>query len=252
MRQTLIAGNWKMNGSHESVDHLLKSIKARASEVSQVELALFPPYVFLASTANTLGDTAIAWGAQNLSEKADGAFTGEISSNMLLEFGCRYVIVGHSERRTLYNEDNALVAAKFMAAMESGLRPILCLGESLEQRESGHTSQIISEQLDAALSLADNHPSLAQAVIAYEPIWAIGTGQQATPEQAQAVHQAIREQCRTVDTRLGDQIRIIYGGSVKPETAAGLFDMADIDGALVGGASLHADQFIDIALAGQR
>lgn len=248
MRQKLIAGNWKMNGSQESADHLLKSIKARADEVKQAELAVFPPYVFLEKTAEILSDTPIAWGAQNVSHEDNGAFTGEISAQMLTDYGCRYVIVGHSERRTLYKESNETVAAKFMTALRCGLRPILCVGETLAQRESGVTQQVVSDQLAAVLALAKNPTELSQTVIAYEPIWAIGTGRQASPEQAQEVHQAIRTQCRSMDKWLGDQMRILYGGSVKPDNAAGLFAMPDIDGALVGGASLDADKFIDIAL----
>lgn len=247
MRQSLVAGNWKMNGSREGVDHLLKAIKARASEVT-VELAVFPPYVFLEKTAEILKGTTITWGAQNVSHEQNGAFTGEISTSMLLDFQCRYVIVGHSERRMLYKEDNALVAAKFKAALGAGLQPILCVGETLEQREAGETLSTVSSQLDAVLSLVDNQANLSQAVIAYEPIWAIGTGKQASPEQAQAVHKKIREQCCALNQDLGNQIRILYGGSVKPDNAAGLLDMPDIDGALVGGASLDADKFLEIAL----
>lgn len=248
MRQKLVAGNWKMNESREGVNHLLKSIKARAPEITQTELAVFPPYVFLEKTSEILADTNVAWGAQNVSHEQNGAFTGEISSAMLLDFGCRYVIVGHSERRTLYGEDNTLVAAKFWAALKAGLRPILCVGETLAQREAEETLSIVSSQLDAVLSLSDNQAALSEAVIAYEPIWAIGTGKQASPEQAQAVHQAIREQCCAVNQDLGNRLRILYGGSVKPDNAAGLFAMPDIDGALVGGASLDADKFIEISL----
>lgn len=248
MRQKLVAGNWKMNGSRESVDHLLKSVKARAKEVTQAELAVFSPFVFLEKATEVLADSLVAWGAQNVSQEQNGAYTGEISTAMLLDYGCQYVIVGHSERRALYGEDNAQVAAKFMAALEVGLLPILCVGESLAQREAGETLSVVSEQLEAVLSLADNHSSLAKAVIAYEPIWAIGTGKQASPEQAQEVHHAIREQCRERDSKLGDSMRILYGGSVKPDNAASLFAMPDIDGALVGGASLDADKFIEIGL----
>ena len=248
MRQVLVAGNWKMNGSRESVDHLLKSIKARALEVSQTELVVLPPYIFLDKTAEVLSDTTIKWGAQNVSHEQNGAFTGEISASMLLDYGCHYVIVGHSERRMLYGEDNTQVAAKFMTALEAGLWPILCVGESLTQREAGETLRVISQQLDAVLSLIGRHANLANAVIAYEPIWAIGTGKQASPEQAQEVHETIRKQCCTLDQQWGDQIRILYGGSVKPENATGLFAMPDIDGALVGGASLDADKFIEIGL----
>jgi len=240
MRRPLIAGNWKMNGTRESVDHLLKSIKARAHEVTQAELLVCPPSIFIETTAEILSDTNVVWGAQNVSHEASGAFTGELSTSMLLDFGCQYVIVGHSERRALYAEDNHRVAEKCVAALNAGLKPIVCVGETLEQREANNTLQVVSEQLDAVLALVDNHASLNQMVIAYEPVWAIGTGKQASPEQAQAVHAAIRQRCP--DTR------ILYGGSVKPDNAAGLFAMDDIDGALIGGASLDADKFIEIGL----
>jgi len=248
MRQPLIAGNWKMNGSRESVDHLLKSIKARACEVEQAELAVFPPYLFIESTADILLDSNVYWGAQNVSAEENGAFTGEISAAMLIDYDCRYVIVGHSERRSLYGETDQVVAAKCKMALAAGLRPIVCVGESLDQRESGVTLQVVCDQLDAVMTLADNNPSLMQLVIAYEPIWAIGTGKQATPEQAQEVHQAIRHRCRNFDHAFADQVRLLYGGSVKPDNAAGLMAMPDIDGALVGGASLDADKFIEIGL----
>jgi len=246
MRRALVAGNWKMNGSRESVDHLLKSLKARSAEVVSAELAVFPPFVFIDQAAAILEDSSIAWGGQNLCSEQNGAFTGEISSTMLRDYGCSYVIVGHSERRSLYGEDNQIVAAKFAAAIQAGLRPILCVGETLEQREAGVTLQIVGDQLEAILTLKDNLPSLDTAVIAYEPVWAIGTGRQATPEQAQEVHAAIRSHCRRVDESLADKVRILYGGSVKPGNAAAIFAMPDVDGALVGGASLDADKFIEI------
>jgi len=248
MRQPLVAGNWKMNGSRESVDHLLKILKARASEVTACELAVFPSFVFLDQASAILEGSAISWGGQTISHERNGAFTGEVSASMLIDYACRYVIVGHSERRSLYGEDNAVVAAKFTAASQSGLRPILCVGETLEQRESGSTLDIIGEQLEAVLRLKDNRPSLIEAVIAYEPVWAIGTGRVATPEQVQEVHAAIRDHCRRVDTDLAEKIRILYGGSVKPENAKDIFAMPDVDGALVGGASLDADKFIEIGL----
>jgi len=246
MRRPLIAGNWKMNGSRESVDHLLKSLKTHYKEASTAELVIFPPSIFIPQTAKILEGSEIAWGGQNLSNAQAGAFTGEISASMLLDYACQYVIVGHSERRTLYGEDNQTVAEKFTTALDAGLKPILCVGESLEQREAGETLQIINDQLEAVLTGKDNIPSLANAVIAYEPIWAIGTGHQATPEQAQEVHAAIRSQCRRIDKRLADQLRILYGGSVKPENASAIFAMPDVDGALVGGASLDAEKFIEI------
>lgn len=246
MRQPLIAGNWKMHGSRKTVDHLLNALKARAGEVAFAELAVFPPFLYIDQTSNILKGSKIKWGGQNLCSEQNGAFTGEVSASMLLDYACQYVILGHSERRTLYGEDDKTVAAKFTTAIQAGLQPILCLGESLEQREAGTTLEVISNQLAAVLNLKDNLPSLTTAVIAYEPIWAIGTGQQASPEQAQEVHAAIRAQCRRADEDLASKVRILYGGSVKPENAAAIFAMPDIDGALVGGASLDADKFIEI------
>ena len=248
MRRPFVAGNWKMNGSRESVEHLLKSLKSRCNEVTAAELVVFPPFVFLDQAASILEASSIAWGAQNVCSEEKGAFTGEVSASMLLDYGCQYVIVGHSERRALYGETNQVVASKFAATMRAGLQPILCVGETLEERESGVTLKVIADQLEAVLSLKGNLPSFETMVIAYEPVWAIGTGQQATPEQAQEVHAAIRAQCHEMDAVLGDQIRILYGGSVKPDNAAGIFAMPDVDGALVGGASLDADEFIEIGL----
>lgn len=242
-----MAGNWKMNGSVASIKILLQALLQNRERFCEVEVAVFPPCVYLELVEQYLQGSPIAWGAQNVSSEKAGAFTGEISAEMLQDFHCRYVIVGHSERRTLFAETDPLVAAKFVAALRAGLYPILCVGETADERKEGITHSVIERQLAVALKLADNLPDLTQAVIAYEPVWAIGTGQQATPEQAQEVHQAIRVQLNKHRPYLGDMIRIIYGGSVKPETAAALFAERDIDGALVGGASLQADQFIEIA-----
>ncbi|MCH9770597.1 MAG: triose-phosphate isomerase [Gammaproteobacteria bacterium] len=246
MRQYLVAGNWKMNGSTESVAGLIKGLLDEAASVKDVELAVFPPYPYLPQAAKALQSSSIAWGAQNLSCHSDGAYTGEVAANMLLDFNCRYVIVGHSERRQLYGEANAQVAAKFKQASEMGLTPILCVGESLTEREAGKTLAVVQEQLAVALGLHDNLPDFSQAVIAYEPVWAIGTGKTATPEEAQTVHAAIRAQLKAANADYA-KMRILYGGSVKPSNANTLFAMTDIDGALVGGASLVADQFIEIA-----
>lgn len=246
MRRPFVAGNWKMNGSKESVGLLLNELLHGCERVEQAELAVFPPFVFLGQCEQVLMRTQISWGAQNVSNQPDGAFTGEISASMLRDFNCRYVIVGHSERRTLYGETNELVAAKFKAALDAGMRPVLCVGETEKQRDAKQTLSVVAEQLAAVLHLHDNLSAFADTVIAYEPVWAIGTGKHATPEQAQEVHAAIREQLRQQDAHLADSVRILYGGSVKTDNAGALFAMPDIDGALVGGASLHAEQFLEI------
>ena len=193
-----------------------------------------------------MSDTSIKWGAQNVSDQPDGALTGEISTPMLTDLGCSYVILGHSERRHIMGESDELVARKVAAALAAKLQPVVCVGETLEQREAGQTLEVVQEQLAHVLRLKDNLPALDSMVIAYEPVWAIGTGKTATPEQAEEVHAAIRLCCTAEIPKLGEQLRIIYGGSVKPDNAASLFAMPNIDGALVGGASLKADQFIEI------
>lgn len=247
MRKTLIAGNWKMNGSTAGIKQLLQNLLQHRESFHSIEMAVFPPYVYLELVNQYLQGSPIVWGAQNVSSEAAGAYTGEISTGMLKEFHCHYVIVGHSERRTLFGETDQQVAAKFTAVLKAGLRPVLCVGETAQERESGTTLKVIERQLAAALELADNSPHLSQAVIAYEPVWAIGTGQNATPAQAQVVHEAIRAKLEKHNAGLGAAIRIIYGGSVKAENAKELFMKADIDGALVGGASLQAEPFIEIA-----
>jgi len=246
MRRYVIAGNWKMNGSKAGVKELLDGIKTDAQHLNNVEWIVFPPYPFLDQTENLLTNTNITWGAQNLSDKSDGAYTGEVSSAMLKDFGCNYVLVGHSERRSLYGEDDELVAAKFVAASDAGLIPVLCIGETLEERKIGMTQEIVTKQLNAVLDLDNGIERLAKAIIAYEPVWAIGTGVTATPEQAQEVHCEIRAQIAKRNTAIAAQIRILYGGSVKPENAKALFAMADIDGGLIGGASLKATDFLEI------
>ncbi len=249
MRRKLVAGNWKMNGSTGSIRELLQGISAGASGVSAVELAVFPPFVYLDAVARQLAGSAIVWGAQNLSEQVSGAFTGEVAGPMLKDCGCTYVIVGHSERRTLYGESDQIVARKFAAARQHGLKPILCVGETLEEREQGVTEAVVGRQLKAVLDL-EGISSFADAVIAYEPVWAIGTGRTATSAQAQEVHAFIRAQLAALDAALAAQVRILYGGSVKGSNAGELLAMADIDGGLVGGASLDAKDFLAIAKAG--
>ncbi len=248
MRQVLIAGNWKMNGSRSSIRELLDGVKAGAGDVKSAELAVCAPFPYLADVQEQLTGSAISWGAQNLSTEEKGAFTGETSAAMLLDFGCKYVIVGHSERRSLYGEDDALVAQKFAVARKAGLKPILCVGETLEERESDVTEEVVARQLDAVIAL-EGAGALADGVIAYEPVWAIGTGKTATPDQAQAVHAFIRAKLAGVDAGVADKVQILYGGSMNPGNAAELLAMADIDGGLIGGASLKADDFLAIGKA---
>ena len=233
-RVRLVAGNWKMHGSRASVAALLDALAAE----NPAGCAVCPPFPYLAQVADRLRGSRIAWGAQNVSEHAQGAYTGEVSAAMLAEFGCRYVIVGHSERRHLYGETDAQVGAKYAAARKAGLTPILCVGETLQERDSGKTEDVVARQLGAV--------DFAGGVLAYEPVWAIGTGRNATPEQAQAVHAFLRkrlEEKRQADTP------ILYGGSVKPQNAAAIFAMPDVDGGLIGGASLVAKDFLDIVKA---
>lgn len=250
MRKPLVAGNWKMNGSRDSAADLLKSLVQGLEEGSSAEVLVCPPFVYLADAQRALRGSDVTLGAQSLCAEEAGAFTGEISATMLQDFDCRYVIVGHSERRALYGEDDALVARKFMAALKSGLVPVLCVGETLDEREQNVTSDVIRRQMSTVLDAA-GVDAFANAVIAYEPVWAIGTGKTATPEQAQAVHAEIRDILRAENATIADSIRILYGGSVKASNAAELFAMPDIDGGLVGGASLDSEQFLAIIRAAQ-
>jgi triosephosphate isomerase len=250
MRRPLVAGNWKMNGSLKSIQELLAVVKSGTADVNNVEIAVFPPFPYLGAVAQQLAGTAITWGAQNVSEQSAGAFTGEVAASMLLDFQCTYALVGHSERRSLYGESSALVASKFAAARKTGLKPILCVGETLDERENGVTEAVISEQLDAVLAL-EGIQALGDAVIAYEPVWAIGTGKTATPEQAQDVHAFIRSKLAQQDAGIAAGVLILYGGSVKGSNAAELFSMSDIDGGLVGGAALDGQDFVTIVKAAQ-
>lgn len=245
MRKKLVAGNWKMHGSQAENAALLAAIKPALAGIDAVVCVPFP---YLAQAQAALAGSSIAWGAQNLSEQPKGAFTGEVSASMLLDFGCRYVIVGHSERRSLYGESDAGVAKKYVAAQAAGLVPILCVGESLDERESGVTEAVVARQLDAVIAMA-GVGSLARAVVAYEPVWAIGTGKTATPAQAQAVHAFIRGKIAALDKSVADALIIQYGGSVKAANAAELMAQPDIDGGLIGGASLVADEFVAICKA---
>lgn len=245
MRKKLVAGNWKMHGSLAENAALLSALKPA---LAGIEAVVCVPFPYLAQAQAELTGSSIAWGAQNVCEQAKGAFTGEVSASMLLDFGCTYVIVGHSERRSLYGESDALVARKYLAAQAAGLTPILCVGESLAERESGVTEAVVSRQLDAVIDAA-GVASLAKAVIAYEPVWAIGTGKTASPEQAQAVHAFIRGRVAALDASVAGQLVIQYGGSVKAANAAELMAQPDIDGGLIGGASLVADEFVAICRA---
>jgi len=232
-RSRLVAGNWKMHGSRKSIAALLDELV----KANPRGCAVCAPFPYLAQVAERLRGSAIAWGAQNVSEHAQGAYTGEVSAAMLAEFGCRYVIVGHSERRQLYRETDAQVAAKFKAVRAAGMTPILCVGETLEERDAGKTESVVGRQLSAV--------NFENGVLAYEPVWAIGTGRNASPEQAQAVHAFLRNM-------VGEQTLILYGGSVKPQNAAGIFAMPDVDGGLIGGASLAAQDFLDIVKAASK
>jgi triosephosphate isomerase (TIM) len=244
-RKKIIAGNWKMNGTRASVAELISGIKAGIPQNDNVQWIVFPSYPFLSQAQQELANTKISFGAQNVSDKAKGAYTGEVSVEMLKEFGCTYVLIGHSERRSLYNETDAVVAAKFIAAAESGLSPVICVGETLAEREKGDAEKVVDRQLQAILSL-NKKDLLSKTIIAYEPVWAIGTGVTATPEQAQQMHAFIRQQLAKYDATIADNMLILYGGSMKPDNAKSLLAMADIDGGLIGGASLVINDFLAI------
>ncbi|MEJ8568463.1 triose-phosphate isomerase [Elongatibacter sediminis] len=245
MRRILVAGNWKMHGSLAMVDELISALVSGSSTDESADLAVFPPFPYLDRVRNLLQDTGIAWGGQTLNPVAQGAYTGEVSASMLLDLGCSMVLVGHSERRALFGESDEDVAVRFDAAHKSGLQPVLCVGETLEEREAGITEQVVGRQIDAVIGRYGIQ-AFAQAIVAYEPVWAIGTGKTASPDQAQAVHAFIRDKLSGADGIIGGQIRILYGGSVNGSNAADLFAQDDIDGGLVGGASLKAGEFLAI------
>jgi len=249
-RQKLVAGNWKMNGSKAATRLLIGEILQGITKVKTAEVVVCPPNLYLAEAAALLAGSRIALGAQNLCAEVEaaGAYTGEVSAAMLLDVGCRYVIVGHSERRAYYGESDAVVAQKCVRALDAGLKPIICVGELLEERENGRTEAVVARQLDAILAQVEV-TRLAGALIAYEPVWAIGTGKTATPEQAQQVHASIRGRIAAHNATIASSIQILYGGSVKGANARDLFNMADIDGGLIGGASLNADEFLTICQA---
>ncbi len=246
MRAKLIAGNWKMNGNLQSAIDLVEGIMA--GDPGKARLAVCPPAVYLMKVGGMLAQSKIALGAQNVCDRESGAFTGEIAASMLKECGCSYAIVGHSERRALYGESDELIAARFAMALQAGITPILCLGETLDEREDGVTEAVVARQLDAAID-GSGIAGIAQSVIAYEPVWAIGTGKVASPAQAQAVHAFIRDRLAQLDSEVAQQVQILYGGSMNPANAAELLSQSDIDGGLIGGAALKANDFLAIAQA---
>lgn len=251
MRQKLVAGNWKMHGGLKANQPLLQEIAAGVANLHGAAVAVCVPFPYLAQAQSVLSGTPVAWGAQNLNEQAQGAFTGEVSAAMLRDFGCRYVLTGHSERRSLFGESDQWVAEKFAAALALELTPVLCVGETLEQRDAGKTLEVVAAQLAAVLDRT-GAAAFSRAVVAYEPVWAIGTGRTATSAQAQEVHAAIRAQVAKADAKVAEGLQILYGGSVKPGNAAELFAMPDIDGGLIGGASLVAADFLSICAAAAR
>ena len=248
MRQKLVAGNWKMNGGLKTNQQLLQDVVAGVAGMPGVAVAVCVPFPYLAQAQSLLTNTPVAWGAQNLSEQAQGAFTGETSAAMLQDFACQYVLVGHSERRAIYGESDTLVAEKFAAALAAGLRPILCVGETLAEREAGETEAVVRRQLAAVIHV--NGHCISEVVVAYEPVWAIGTGKTATPEQAQQVHAVLRAQLAAASDKAA-RIRLLYGGSMNAGNAQQLLAQPDIDGGLVGGASLKPADFLQIIAAAQ-
>lgn len=246
-RRKLVAGNWKMHGNLSRNRDLLAEVLAGCADLS-CDVLVCPPFPYLAQAQAMLAGTRVALGAQSVSEHGEGAFTGEVAPSMLLDFACTHVLVGHSERRSLYGESDAVVAAKFAAAQQAGLVPVLCVGETLGEREAGQTVAVVARQLLAVVERV-GIAALGNAVVAYEPVWAIGTGRTASPEQAQAVHAEIRAQLAVLDPEVAAGLLILYGGSVKPQNAAELFSQPDVDGGLVGGAALVASDFLAICRA---
>jgi triosephosphate isomerase (TIM) len=244
MRRKLIVGNWKMNGSLAANAALLSGIKSVLAQVA-CDAAVCSPAPYLAQCQAELSDTVMAWGAQDVSAHESGAYTGEVAAAMLRDFGCKYVILGHSERRAYHQESDALVAGKAVRALAAGLTPIVCVGEQLEEREAGQTHEVVGRQLDAVLQAIDVS-QVAQCVVAYEPVWAIGTGKTATPEMAQEVHAMLRAKLASRNPAAAAEVKILYGGSMKPDNARELLSMPDIDGGLIGGAALKAADFVAI------
>ncbi|MBO1923491.1 triose-phosphate isomerase [Thiomicrorhabdus sp. 6S3-12] len=249
MRKPFVAGNWKMHGSKASIESLVDGLNAQAEQIENVDMAVCPPAIYIDFVQGSLTTGKIAVGAQNIAEEpVQGAFTGETSVEMIKDLGCAYVILGHSERRAIYGETDAQVASKVKVALDAGVTPILCVGETLDERESGVMEKVIATQIDAVVDVVGIE-AFEKIVIAYEPVWAIGTGKTASPEQAQEVHAFIRGKLAGLNAAVADKVIIQYGGSVKPDNAAELFVQADIDGGLIGGASLNADDFMAICKA---
>lgn len=248
MRSRLVAGNWKMHGSRGANASLIDALLPGLAGLDALECVVCVPFPYLGEIAARVAGSKLALGAQNVSEFAAGAYTGEVSAPMLVEFGCKYVLVGHSERRALYGETDTQVAAKFAAAQKAGLKPILCVGETLQEREAARTDEVVARQLEAVLALVGAE-SFGRAVLAYEPVWAIGTGRTASPHQVQEVHAFLRGRIAAHAANLAGGLSILYGGSVKPGNAVEIFAMDDVDGGLIGGASLVADDFLAICTA---
>ena len=248
MRHPLVMGNWKLNGSKKMVSELIDGLRKELNAVQGCGVAIAPPVMYLDQAQQALADSQIVLGAQNVDVNLSGAFTGEVSADMLKDIGARYIIIGHSERRTYHKESDEFIAKKFAVLKDAGLIPVLCIGETEAENEAGKTEEVCARQIDAVLE-SQGAAAFNGAVIAYEPIWAIGTGKSATPAQAQAVHKFIREHIAKKDAKVAEQVIIQYGGSVNDKNAAELFAQPDIDGALVGGASLKADAFSVIVKA---
>ncbi len=251
MRGRLVAGNWKSNGNLAANEKLLGYVRANVAGLQGVMCAVCVPYPYLDQTRQALAGSAAVWGGQDVSQFGAGAYTGAVTGGMLREFGCRYVIVGHSERRSIFGESNAVVAAKFAVALQEGLTPIVCVGETLQERETGAMEQVVGAQVDAVLAAA-GVAALGSAGVAYEPVWAIGTGKTATPDEAQAAHAFIRARIAARDAAIAAKLVMLYGGSVKAANAGQLFSMPDIDGGLIGGAALVAEEFMAICRAAER
>jgi triosephosphate isomerase len=250
MRQPLVAGNWKMNGSKADAADLVNGIKAGTHNITKAEVAVCPPFPYLYLMQELLGGSSIRWGAQDVSRETDGAFTGQVSARMLTDFGCTYAIIGHSERRMFNAETDDIIAKKFEQALACGVTPILCVGETLEERETGKTEEVVARHLDAVLE-GMGADALARGVVAYEPVWAIGTGVTATPAQAQDVHAFLRQRIAAKNAEIAAGVRILYGGSMKPGNAMELIGQTDIDGGLIGGAALKASDFLAICAAAE-
>jgi triosephosphate isomerase len=248
MRTKLVAGNWKMNGSLASNQELLRAILPPLARLPEAQYAVCVPYPYLAQAQSHVAGSNVSLGAQDVCQFDSGAYTGAVSASMLADFGCRYVIVGHSERRAMFGDSDEVVTLKFDAALKAGLTPILCIGETLQERESGAAEAVVSRQLDSVVRRC-GIGAVARGVVAYEPVWAIGTGRTATPQQAQAMHAFVRGRLAGTDRDVAERLQILYGGSVKASNAAELFAMRDVDGGLIGGASLVADEFISICRA---